>query len=291
MTAAGATLALLPVEAIRPNPANRPEGSGRAEMGDMVASVQALGILEPLIVRPAGAGQAGYLLMAGERRWAAAKAAGQLQVPAMVWRGVHRPEVTDLLVILTENWQRVPMSAVEVARMLGKLNETMSVAKIARLMGRRPATVYWYLELLKADDGTLARLERGEVTSGQVRTAIRAQIAPPPGHGRADGKVTGRSRSRIPQAKPARAAQYFNATHRLATAAHALCTGAAHPAALRIGRTACGPCWEAAIAQDAVQAVTGSGNGAPAGRVPDWAAVGGEGWDPLGRLGLAGKAR
>jgi ParB family transcriptional regulator, chromosome partitioning protein len=59
MTAAGATLALLPVEAIRPNPANRPEGSGRAEMIDMIASVRALGILEPLIVRPAGPGTPG----------------------------------------------------------------------------------------------------------------------------------------------------------------------------------------------------------------------------------------
>ena len=110
MTATGATLALLPVEAIQPNPANRPEGSGAAEMSDLVASVQALGILEPLIVRPAGPGRIGYLLMAGERRWAAAKLAGQLQVPAMVWHGVRQPEITDLLVILTENWQRVPMS-------------------------------------------------------------------------------------------------------------------------------------------------------------------------------------
>jgi ParB family transcriptional regulator, chromosome partitioning protein len=259
MTGAGATLAMLPVEAIRPNRVNRPEGSGRAEMSDLVASVRALGILEPLIVRPAGAGHAGYLLMAGERRLSAARAAGRLQVPAMVWRGVARPEVTDLLVILTENWQRVPLSATEVARMLGKLNETMSVAKIAQLMGRRAATVYWYLELLKADEGTLARLERGEVTSGQVRTAIRAQIGPPPGHGRPAGTVTGRARSRVPQAKPARAAQYFNASHRLAPAARGLCAAAAHPAALRIGRTACGPCWEAAIAQDAVQAMTGGG--------------------------------
>ena len=257
--ATGATLAMLPVEAIRPNPANRPEGSGRAEMDDMVASVQALGILEPLIVRPAGAGLTGYLLMAGERRWAAAKAAGQLQVPAMVWRGVHRPEITDLLVILTENWQRVPMSPVEVARMLAKLNETMPVARLARLMGRKPATVYYYLELLKADDATLARLEKDELTSGQVRTAIRAQIGPPPGHARARRPAAGRPASRIPKAKPARAASYYNATHRLATMANALCTGAGCPAALRIGKVACGPHWDMAIAQDAIQAMRGGG--------------------------------
>lgn len=259
MTAAGATLAMLPVDAICPNPANRPEGSGSAEMDDMIASVRALGVLEPLIVRPAGAGKTGYLLMAGERRWAAAKAAGQLQVPAMVWRGVHRPEVTDLLVILTENWQRVPMSPVEVARMLAKLNETLPVARIAVLMGRKPATVYYYLELLKADDATLARLERDELTSGQVRTAIRAQIAPPPGHGRAHRPVTGRAKSRIPMAKPARAASYYNATHRLATVANAVCAGAGCPAALRIGKVACGPHWDLAIAQDAVRAMRGNG--------------------------------
>lgn len=258
MTATGATLALLPVEAIQPNPANRPEGSGAAEMSDLVASVQALGILEPLIVRPAGPGRIGYLLMAGERRWAAAKLAGQLQVPAMVWHGVRQPEITDLLVILTENWQRVPMSPVEVARMLAVLNETMTVPRIAQLMGRRPATVYYYLELLKADDETLARLERDELTSGQVRAAIRAQIGPPPGRDRARRPVSGRARSRIPQAKPARAASYYNATHRLATVANALCTGAGCPAALRIGKVACGPHWDMAIAQDAIQAMRGS---------------------------------
>jgi len=259
MTAIGATLAMLPVEAIHPNPANRPEGSGHAEMDDLIASVKALGILEPLIVRPAGAGHIGYLLMAGERRWDAAKAAGQLQVPAMVWHGVHQPEITDLLVILTENWQRVPMSPVEVARMLAKLNETMSVALIAQRMGRKPATVYYYLELLKADNETLARLQRDELTSGQVRAAIRAQTAPPPGHGRVRRPVTGRARSRIPKVKPARAASYYNATHRLAIVANALCTGAACPAALRIGKIACGPHWDMAIAQDAVQAVRGGG--------------------------------
>jgi ParB family transcriptional regulator, chromosome partitioning protein len=259
MTATGATLTRLPVELIHPNPANRSEGSGSVDMDDLIASVEALGILEPLIVRPAGAGHVGYLLMAGERRWNAAKAARQPHVPAMVWRGVHQPEITDLLVILTENWQRVPMSPVEVGRMLAKLNETMPVARIARLMGRKPATVYYYLELLKADDETLARLERYELTSGQVRAAIRAQIAPPPGHGRARRPVTGRARSRIPKAKPARAASWYNATHRLAVVANALCTGAGCPAALRIGKMACGPHWDMAIAQDAVQAMRGGG--------------------------------
>jgi hypothetical protein len=177
----------------------------------------------------------------------------------MVWRGVRQPEITDLLVILTENWQRVPMSPVEVARMLAKLNETMPVARIAVLMGRKPATVYYYLELLKADDATLARLERDELTSGQVRTAIRTQIAPPPGHARGGRPVAGRARSRIPKAKPARAASWYNATHRLAAVANALCTGAGCPAALRIGKVACGPHWDMAIAQDAIQAMRGGG--------------------------------
>lgn len=270
MTASGATLAMLPVEAIHPNPANRPEGSGAVDLTDLVASVHALGILEPLIVRPAGAGHVGYLLMAGERRWAAAKLAGQQQVPAMVWRGVQRPEITDLLVILTENWQRVPMSPVEVGRMLATLNETMPVARIARLMGRKPATVYYYLELLKADDETLARLERAELTSGQVRAAIRSQIAPPPGHGRSRRPVKGRARSRIPKAKPARAASYYNAAHRVAAVANALCTGAGCPAALRIGKIACGPHWDMAIGQDAIEATR---SGRPGVRRADAAAA------------------
>jgi ParB/RepB/Spo0J family partition protein len=220
----GAALAVLDVAQIRPNPANRPEQSGQADMDDLVASIRALGILEPVIVRPNGPGR--YVLMAGERRWTAAGQAGKRQIPAMVWHGVAKPRLADLLVILTENWQRVPMSAVEIARMLGELNTTwgMRVAEIAQLMGRKPGTVYWYLELLKADETTLARLADPDdpLTSGQVRAAIRAQTAPPPGH-RTRPPVAGRAASRIRKAKPARAASYYNATHRAAPAVHHLC--------------------------------------------------------------------
>src|SRR5437879_949357 len=90
---------LIPVDAISPSPLNPRSDLG--DLGELAASIASLGIVQPLTVRPAEEGR--YVLVAGERRWAAALAAGLKEVPAIV-REMDDKEALEIA--LVENCQR-----------------------------------------------------------------------------------------------------------------------------------------------------------------------------------------
>src|SRR5437899_8406933 len=99
---------MIPVEAIAPSSLNPRSDLG--EIGDLAASITSLGIIQPLTVRPTEDGR--YLLVAGERRYAAALAAGLTEVPAIV-REID--DKTALEIALVENCQRRDLSPTEEA--------------------------------------------------------------------------------------------------------------------------------------------------------------------------------
>jgi ParB family chromosome partitioning protein len=90
---------MIPVEHISPSPLNPRSDLG--ELGELAASISSLGIIQPLTVRPTEDGR--YLLVAGERRYAAALAAGLTEVPAIVREMDDRQA---LEIALVENCQR-----------------------------------------------------------------------------------------------------------------------------------------------------------------------------------------
>ena len=164
-----ADLAQIPVGSIRPNtrqPRKRVDAEGVAGLAE---SVRAQGVIQPIVVRPAGDG--GYELIAGERRWRAAKAAGLPTVPALVRETDDRD---SLLLALVENVAREDLSPVEEARAYAVLQDEfgLTLGDIAERVGHSKPSVSNRLRLLDLPDDVLALVERGALTEGHARAVL-----------------------------------------------------------------------------------------------------------------------
>jgi len=159
----------LPVEAIHPNPRQpRKRFDGEAGTG-LTESVKRQGIISPLLVRPRRAG--GYELIAGERRWRAARDAGHATVPAVVREADDR----DTLVLgLIENVAREQLSPVEEARAYAVLLDEFGLAlgEVAERVGRSKPSVSNRIRLLDLPDDVLGMLERGQLSEGHARAVL-----------------------------------------------------------------------------------------------------------------------
>jgi ParB family transcriptional regulator, chromosome partitioning protein len=167
--ASAADLAQIPVGSIRPNarqPRKRVDAEGVAELAE---SVRAQGVIQPIVVRPDGEGS--YELVAGERRWRAAKAAGLPTVPALVRETDDRD---SLLLALVENVARENLSPVEEARAYAVLQDefALSLGDIAERVGRSKPAVSNRLRLLDLPEDVLALVERGALTEGHARAVL-----------------------------------------------------------------------------------------------------------------------
>jgi ParB family transcriptional regulator, chromosome partitioning protein len=159
----------LPVEAIHPNPRQpRKRFDGEAGSG-LAESVKRQGVIQPLLVRTRQAG--GYELIAGERRWRAARDAGHATVPAVVREADDR----DTLVLgLIENVAREQLSPVEEARAYAVLLDEFGLAlgEVAERVGRSKPSVSNRIRLLDLPDDVLGMLERGQLTEGHARAVL-----------------------------------------------------------------------------------------------------------------------
>ena len=166
---AGSELAQLPVDAIHPNP-RQPRRRFEPEAGAGLAdSVRAQGILQPVVVRPRP--QGGWELIAGERRWRAAREANLRTVPAVVREADDRD---TLLLSLVENVAREQLSAVEEARAYALLLDEfgLTLGDIATRVGRSKPSVSNRLRLLELPDEVLWMLARGDLTEGHGRAIL-----------------------------------------------------------------------------------------------------------------------
>jgi ParB family chromosome partitioning protein len=162
-------LAELPVEAIHPNP-RQPRRRFAPEATDGLAgSIKAQGLLQPIVVRPRLEG--GYELIAGERRWRAARQAGVDTVPALIREADDRD---SLLLALVENVAREQLSAVEEARAYAVLLDEfrLTLGEVAERVGRSKPAVSNRLRLLELPDEVLWMLARGELTEGHARAVL-----------------------------------------------------------------------------------------------------------------------
>jgi ParB family transcriptional regulator, chromosome partitioning protein len=168
-TAAGTQLAQLPVDAIHPNPRQpRRRFEPEATTG-LASSIAAQGLLQPVVVRPRTEG--GYELIAGERRWRAAREAGVAAVPAIVREADDRD---SLLLALVENVAREQLSAVEEARAYAALVDEfeLSLGEVAERVGRSKSSVSNRLRLLELPEEVLWMVARGELTEGHARAVL-----------------------------------------------------------------------------------------------------------------------
>ena len=162
----------LPTELIKPNP-NQPRTKIDAEaLAGLASSIEANGIVQPLLVRPLPDGS--YELVAGERRWRAAQAAGLAKVPAVI----RDQELAERLqVALIENMVREDLNPVDEARACAALVDELGLSKeeLGRRVGRSRPSVSNLIRLLDLPDEALELLESGELSEGHGKALLAAE--------------------------------------------------------------------------------------------------------------------
>jgi ParB family transcriptional regulator, chromosome partitioning protein len=159
----------IPVDAIHPNP-RQPRRRFEPEAASGLAeSVRRQGVIQPLLVRPRGVG--GYEIVAGERRWRAAREAGRETVPAVVRDADDRD---TLLLGLVENVAREQLTPIEEARAYAVLIDefSLSLGEVAERVGRSKPSVSNRIRLLELPDDVLGMVERGQLTEGHARAVL-----------------------------------------------------------------------------------------------------------------------
>lgn len=162
----------VPIDRLAPNPEQPRSEPEKADLAGLAASIASQGIIEPVVVRTRGEG---YEIVAGERRWRAARQAGLATIPVVV-REI--PEENRALLALVENLQRQDLNPIEEAAAFRRLatDGGMTHDRISREVGRSRAAVTNALRLLE-----LAPEVRRRIEAGQLRAAAgRAMIPLPP---------------------------------------------------------------------------------------------------------------
>ena len=162
-------LATLAIADITPHPEQPRRIFEEEALGELAASIEQRGVIQPIIVRPVGQGK--YQLVAGERRWRAAQKAQLHEIPALV-RELTDREVMALALI--ENLQREDLNPIEEARAYQRLAEfeSMTQAEIARMVDKSRSHVANFQRLLALPDGVISLVEKGDLSMGHARALI-----------------------------------------------------------------------------------------------------------------------
>jgi ParB family chromosome partitioning protein len=146
-------------------------GIGLDGLADLVASVRARGILQPLLVRPHPADPARYQIIAGERRWRAAQEVGLSVVPCLI-RAMTDADATAAA--LVENLQRVDLNPIEEAEGFRRLvNEFgLTQEELGRAIGKSRSHVANALRLLGLPSSVSEYVRQGALTAGHARAAL-----------------------------------------------------------------------------------------------------------------------
>ena len=157
------------VDLISPNPEQPRRTFDEETIEELAASIRELGLIQPLSLRDAGDGT--YQIIAGERRWRAAKIAGLETVPAYV-RTASDSEVTEMALI--ENIQREDLNAIEVALAFRKLIDTYNLTqdRLSERLGKKRATVANHLRLLKLPAEIQLGLRDRKLDMGHARALL-----------------------------------------------------------------------------------------------------------------------
>jgi len=164
----------LPISQVEPG-LNQPRKRFDADaLADLTESIRIHGIIQPLTVRRLASGY--YQIIAGERRWRAAKAAGLAEVPAVIIEADDR-KVMELGLI--ENLQREDLNPAEEARGYKVLMEEYGLTQeqVAQRMGKSRPAITNTLRLLALPDDLMALVEDGSLSAGHARAILGAPTA------------------------------------------------------------------------------------------------------------------
>lgn len=180
-TELGATDAQAPVQApraqleiaidqVRPNPFQPRQAFDAEGLEELQESIRLHGILQPVVVRRRADNS--YELIAGERRWRAARAAGLSAIPALVRSDVSDGELLEIA--LVENVQRRDLDALEKARGYARMMQELGLTQeqVAQKVGLKRASVANHLRLLELPEPVQAALSKGLISMGHARALL-----------------------------------------------------------------------------------------------------------------------
>lgn len=161
-----------PIEAINPNPYQPRKSFDPKKIEELAASLQASGVIQPLIVRKISTG---YELIAGERRWRAALKAGLKEVPVVV-KDVPDDQVLKLSLI--ENLQREDLNPIEEAGAYRRLTEEFKLSQeaVADIVGKDRSTITNTLRLLKLPEEIKGDVASGKISPGHARAILSLDL-------------------------------------------------------------------------------------------------------------------
>ncbi len=156
------------MDSIRANPNQPRKNITGAQLDELAESIKEHGVIQPLIVRPIGDY---YEIIAGERRYKAAKKAGLKKVP-VVFRELS--DIQVMQVALLENIQREDLNAMDKSFALNKLisEHGMTQEEIAKSLGKSRSAIANILRLIKLEDKVQEMVQRGDLNDGHARVCL-----------------------------------------------------------------------------------------------------------------------
>jgi len=164
----GAAFASIPVDKISPNPQQPRDVFEPEAFAELVHSVKEFGVLQPIVVRPAGDG---YELIMGERRWRASKQAQLAEIPAIIRETTDENMLRDALL---ENLHRSDLNPLEEAAAYKQLLEDFGITQeqLAERLGRSRPQITNTLRLMKLPVSVQEKLVSGVLSSGHARALL-----------------------------------------------------------------------------------------------------------------------
>ena len=164
------------VDELRPGRYQPRQQLSQASLAELADSIREQGVLQPLIVRPGkptadGSARAPFEIVAGERRWRAAKIAGLETVPVVVR---ELDDQSALAIALIENLQREDLNPIDQAQSLSRLADEFELTheQVAKAVGRSRASVSNLLRLLDLQDDVKELLAQGKIDMGHARALL-----------------------------------------------------------------------------------------------------------------------
>lgn len=161
-------LRLISVDQIKPSSLQPRKDFPENELQELADSIREKGLIQPIVVRPR---DNHYELIAGERRWRAARLAGLTEIPALI---KEVDDQTALEIILVENLQRADLDPIEEAEGYKQLMERFGLKQeeIARRVGKNRSTIANALRLLQLPESVQAMIRAGKLSAGHAKAIL-----------------------------------------------------------------------------------------------------------------------
>ena len=146
------------------------ELSDEEKLEDLAASIQEHGLIQPVVLRSVGAG---YEIVAGERRWRAARKAGVRNIPCIVW---ELSDEENMLLAIIENMQREDLNPIEEAEGINQMIETYGLTQdqVSKSVGKSRPYITNCLRLLKLPEDIQSFVSEGQLSAGHARAIVSA---------------------------------------------------------------------------------------------------------------------